>query len=386
MIHKKINVDIVQPKIAHYRLPLYYGLINNSKINLNVQASSNNNGSTFRALDSHFDINHPTLSLFGGRLKWQRGLKLVLAKHPGDVLIVCGDLHFLSTLLIIFRAKLRGVGVLWWTHHRSAGSRNWRVKIRLLIARLLSDCVLLYTNAGVKYLIEYGFDKDRLFACGNTIDNRESLNAAQAWSSEALLAFKKEIGLENQPIFLFSSVLRKKVQLDLLLKALADGQLKAKSWHLVIIGDGEMAEDYRALAKSLRIDHRITWVGALYDEEKLAPWFLSASYFVYPGSIGLSLLHAFSYGLPVITHNCASKHMPEFEALKPNINGITFREGSVIDLSDTLINALELSESVYHQMATEAWQTAHEDYSMESMVHNFTMAILACSVFSESNL
>lgn len=383
MTNHAIRVDIIQPRVAHYRLALYEGLKKDSRIDFQVQASQKIGENWSEAgLDEHFDLNHPARLLMSGRIVWQCGLRLVKAKGSGDVLVVCGDLHFLSTIPLILRAKRRGIGVLWWTHHRSAGAKNWRVKIRLLITRLLSDCVLCYTNEGVKYLAKNGFHADRLFASGNTIDNRESIKAAQSWSREAIAAFKKTNGIENLPVFLFSSVLRKKVQLDRLLEALSDARLQRKSWHLVVVGDGEMANTYKELACSLGINQRITWVGALYEEAKLAPWFLSASYFVYPGSIGLSLLHAFSYGLPVITHNRVQNHMPEFEAFKPDVNGVTYQEGSVEDLSAKLAEALERPHDEYEKMSKEAWETAHKEYSIETMVRSFTDAILGCSRLS----
>ena len=52
--------------------------------------------------------------------------------------------------------------------------------------------------------------------------------------------------------------------------------------------------DSRAAALDLVGD-----LGSIYDEIELAPWFLTADAFVYPENIGLSILHAFGYGLPV---------------------------------------------------------------------------------------
>ena len=60
----------------------------------------------------------------------------------------------------------------------------------------------------------------------------------------------------------------------------------------------------------------IRWLGALYEQEVMAPWFLSAKVFVYPGYIGLSIMHAMGYGLPVITHDNMDNQSPEVAALR----------------------------------------------------------------------
>lgn len=47
---------------------------------------------------------------------------------------------------------------------------------------------------------------------------------------------------------------------DVLLKSLS--QLKSQNWHWTHIGDGEEKEKLQSLAKSLKVDHKISWMGA----------------------------------------------------------------------------------------------------------------------------
>ena len=57
----------------------------------------------------------------------------------------------------------------------------------------------------------------------------------------------------------------------------------------------------QSIAEELDVEQYVRWLGSIYDEAQLAPWFLTADAFVYPGAIGLSVLHAMGYGLPVVT-------------------------------------------------------------------------------------
>ena len=46
--------------------------------------------------------------------------------------------------------------------------------------------------------------------------------------------------------------------------------------------------------------------------------------FVYPGGVGLSLIHAMAYGLPSIIHDDRWRHMPEIAAFQDGRTGRTF--------------------------------------------------------------
>ena len=58
--------------------------------------------------------------------------------------------------------------------------------------------------------------------------------------------------------------------------------------------------------------------------------------FLYPGYIGLSLVHALWYGLSVITHDNLLRHAPEFTVLKDKFNSINIKENNHDDLADKL--------------------------------------------------
>ncbi|RPH58577.1 MAG: glycosyltransferase, partial [Chloroflexi bacterium] len=66
---------------------------------------------------------------------------------------------------------------------------------------------------------------------------------------------------------------------------------------LIIVGDGPELDNLRELARSLY--PTAEFVGAKHGAE-LAPYFLAADLFALPGTGGLAVQEAMSYGLPVI--------------------------------------------------------------------------------------
>ncbi len=358
------KIRIFQPGVPEYRVAVFNGLGKRYGENIEVWASEGAGQDKSYPLQTiRYDYNHPLLKV--GSLCWQRGFSLCGLKR-GDAVVICGDVHQISSLWIAFMAKLRGIGVVWWGHHRTSTSTEIRIRIRLAIARRLSDVFLSYTKTGIKYLEERGFKHGCVFATGNTVDQEPILRAIQN--------VKIDDGVRaRQPYVLCCGVLREKMHLELLIKAMADARLA--NLNLVVIGDGVMKKSWQKLADDLGVGQRITWIQGTRDQEVMAPWFLGAKAFVYPGSIGLSILHSLAYGLPVITHGNADRQMPEFEAMEDGKNGLCFKEGDVEDLADKILSVFD-DDLRLAEMSRCAKETASH-YTMDAMIAHFAEAIEA---------
>jgi len=85
----------------------------------------------------------------------------------------------------------------------------------------------------------------------------------------------------------------------------------------------------------LGVEKHIEFLGPAYGSD-LQRFFALAHLFVYPGGIGLSMAHALSYGLPVITTDAMHEHGPEIELLKPGVNGDFFQDRNPHSLSNSI--------------------------------------------------
>ena len=364
------RIRIFQPIVPEYRVALFNGVGARYGERVEVWADEGSGqDKSYPLFQTHFNYSHQQKKL--GPFVWQRGLSLS-GLQKGDVIVVCGDVHQLSSLWIALKAKLFGIAVVWWGHHRTATSREWAVRIRLSVARRLCDVFLAYTRTGIAYLEKFGFRRDCVFATGNTIDQSPIKTAIAAWNLEKLKDFQEENGIVGKKMLLCCSVLRPKVKLELAIRALSSPRLSDVI--LAVIGDGSEKVAYQKLAEDLGDSERIKWVGATRDQMVMAPWFLSAAAFVYPGSIGLSILHSFSYGLPVLTHGNAAHQMPEFEVMEDGRTGLCFEEDNIDDLKEK-IAALLADDEGRLAMSQYCRKMALEKYSMEAMVENYCEAI-----------
>lgn len=364
---KDFRVRIFQPVVQEYRVALHEGLAERYGERIELWAAEKRNGDVSYPLHKmRCDYSHSFKRL--GPFQWQCGLSL-RGLSKGDVVVVCGDIHQLSSVCIAFMAKCRGIHVVWWGHHASALAKERNVRIRLVLARLLSDVMLCYTDEGIEYLVRHGVNRNRVFATGNTLDLEAVGNAISKWNGERVFKSGK--------ILLFCGVLRSKVRVDVLLRALQRICQNHQDLHCVIIGGGDQFEAWRKLACELKVDRYVTWVGELRGQDVLAPWFLSADLFVYPGRVGLSVIHAFSYGLPVILNDNISNHGPEYTVFKPGENGWSFRENDDGDLAEKIEMAMADPEA--KKKGAMGRQIVFANYSMTRMVERFAEAIEAAA-------
>lgn len=362
-MNKEFKIRIFQPIVPEYRVALFDGLGVRYGERIEVWASERlRNDVSFLLSKMRYDYTHPLKKI--GPFVWQKGLSLKNLRK-GDVVVVCGDIHQLSSMWIAFKAKLCGIKVVWWGHHISALANKMNVMIRLAVAKRLSDIYLCYTDAGIAYLEQRGFLPGRVFATGNTIDLLAVKRAISSWDGIRKFGDKKTL--------IFCGVLRDKVRVDVLLKALKILQSLRSDVHCVIIGAGDKLEEWKELSKNLGFGSDVTWAGEIRGQQNLAPWFLSSDLFVYPGRIGLSIIHAFSFGLPVVLNDNAENHGPEYDAFRPGVNGWSFRENDEADLARKIDEALKSPDLKDRGLAGKLYVS--KNYSMERMIERTAEAL-----------
>jgi glycosyltransferase involved in cell wall biosynthesis len=163
-----------------------------------------------------------------------------------------------------------------------------------------------------------------------------------------------------------------KSNLDLLIDALSRPNCAGVT--LDIIGDGDDKARLQARCAELNLDKRVTWHDGTVDEAKIAAVFNRCQLFVYPGAVGLSLIHALAYGLPVVVHDDRWKHGPEIAALDKGKNGHTFANGDPVALSEVIAGTLGKPADLT-RMSAAAIATTDESFNAADMADRFCDAI-----------
>jgi glycosyltransferase involved in cell wall biosynthesis len=376
---RPIRVIIQQPSLARYRVPIFRELARRPGIDLHVLY-----GQTPEIPNVAPDGFHATLVPFSriglprSVALWHKAQYSHARRDRADVLVLSWSSRFLSLVPALARARRNGVGTVLWGHGYSKAETGWRADTRRRIADM-GSCLLFYNRTAAQAYINAGASSpQRVFVALNSLDQSPIRAARDAWLSnpERLAAFQAQhqVGLHADQTILYVSRFHPANRVDLLIRAAAALAPEFPRLRVILIGKGQGESELRALADSLNVADRVRFLGAIYDEDSLAPWFLSSQVFCYPANIGLSILHAFGYGLPVVTSDRTEQQNPEIESLHHAQNGLTYTHDDPHALAATLRQLLT-DDALRQRLSAGAAATVETEFSLPRMVDGMVEAI-----------
>ena len=294
-----------------------------------------------------------------GYLCYQRGLRAWLEQCAPDALIVEANPRYLATPAAVRWMKRRGKAVIGWGLGAPATDgafSDLRQARRRAFLRPF-DAMLTYSRRGAEEYASLGFPAERIFIAPNAAAARPNRPAP----------FRRSEWRE-QPNVLFVGRLQARKRLDLLLQACAALPTELQP-HLVIVGDGPERSRLETLAQSLY--PTVVFTGEKHGDE-LAAYFCAADLFVLPGTGGLAVQEAMSYGLPVIMGQGDGTN----DSLVRTSNGWQIPPDDLTALTRTLVMALADSHHL-RRMGAESYRIVREEVNLEKMVEVFLQALEA---------
>lgn len=239
-------------------------------------------------------------------------------------------------LIICFFLKKE---VYVWMH----GIKSSKISRVILLVDRLYDCFLkgsfLYGNYSKKNMIRLNFEESKLHVIYNSLDYKKSCCIRNRKLINPYLSQFKN----SNPILLFIGRLTKVKKLDMLIDAYRLLKHNGIHTNVIFIGDGPERKNLESLIEEVDKSH-FWFTGSLYCEEQIAKYLYHADLCISPGNVGLTAIHALTYGLPVITNDCFDLQMPEFEAIERGVSGDFFKEGDIDDLVKKIENWLGVNK------------------------------------------
>lgn len=379
------RVTIQQPTLTKYRIPVFRHLAESSEFKVCVLYGRRPEWPN--ACPEGFEGEECRLRIFklgSQTFFWHQAQLRAVCGSRGDVALLTWNTRYLSLIPSLFLAKLTGTRTVLWGHGYSKAERRFGKWFRNKVGYLAS-ALLFYDERTLRSFLGDTRTNSRLFVAPNALDQAPIREASAAWSRTPtqLEDFQSENDLTGRDVILYCSRLDPNNRVDLLIEACAKFRRSNEAFLILIIGSGdEQTIRLQKLAKDHQIADRCRFLGAIYDEHKLAPWFLSAKVFCYPENIGLSILHAFGYGLPVVTSDSMTQQNPEVVALQDGENGLFYQHGNIDALADALSRILR-DCSLQKTMSLAAKKTVTEKYSLNNMVEGMRQSILGTSSRSD---
>ena len=294
---------------------------------------------------------------------WQRGLLAWLKQWDPQALIVEANSRYLSNRLAVIWMHRRRRPVIGWglgvpqpdvPSGWSGVLANLQARERASYYRSL-DGIIAYSQRGGDEYRELGIPPGRVFVAYNAV-------ALRPKSPPPL----RPTAFDGQPVVLFVGRLQARKRVVNLIRACATlpGELQPR---LVIVGDGPARDELLALAE--RVYPAAQFPGVQHGAA-LEASFAAADLFVLPGTGGLAVQQAMSFGLPVVV---AEGDGTQDDLVRP-VNGWRVRPGDLDDLTVTLRLALS-DPARLRSMGNESYRIVAEEANLETMVRVFLQAL-----------
>jgi glycosyltransferase involved in cell wall biosynthesis len=300
------------------------------------------------------------IHLFRGAfyLCYQRGLIDWLKNWNPDALIMEANARYLSTSSAVRWMRKQDKPVIGWglgapsplrpspKAGRGFGVRVWASFINQF------DAMIAYSQRGAEEYASLGFPREKIFVAHNSVSAPPASKPdRRPWTVDRFT-------------ILFVGRLQARKRIDSLLRACA--QLESHP-RLVIVGDGPERNNLESLAKE--IYPGAEFVGAKHGVE-LKPYFTEADLFVLPGTGGLAVQEAMSYGLPAIVAQGDGTQ----DDLVRRENGWQIPPDDFGTLLSTMKDALS-DIARLRKMGEESYRIVKEEINIEKMVETFVQAL-----------
>ncbi len=298
------------------------------------------------------------IHLFGGAfyLCYQQDFVNWLVEWNPDSLIVEANPRYLSTTSAVKWMHARGRKVIGWglgSPHLSGPLAGFRQTGRLSFLSQF-DALIAYSQRGADEYAALGFPREKIFAAYNSVSPAPAMFNAQ------------RLTLNIKPVILFVGRLQARKRVDYLLRACAEIESKPR---LVIVGDGPERAALESLARD--VYPAAEFAGARHGAE-IEPYFAEADLFVLPGTGGLAVQEAMSYGLPVIV----AKGDGTQDDLVRVGNGWQINPEEYGALVSTMQNALS-DMTRLRKMGGESYRIVSEEINIQKMAAVFVDALNA---------
>jgi len=357
-LSKLKNVLLLHPKLLFYKIPIYNKLSEYLKvrgINLIIWAiniEKQKESIIFDTIENH-KLNYRNFNNVIEENNITHVVNILSMSDPG----------YLFYFKTIFITKLLNKKYIFYGHGMNLEYKN------SLLHRSLYNCMYLFFDRIILYTpneiaLFWQINKKKISIAYNTLD-LEDRNAIIPKLS--ITKFKTNYKINHSILVLFSGRIQERKKLNLLIELFAEKEINSKAG-LVIVGPGMNTSDLKIINES----DNIYYLGPIYDKFEISQIFNASHIFCIPGHMGLGLIEAFFWGLPVLT-TTITHHAPEVYYLRNGYNG--FLQKNKNELKEK-INELIENPNLLNTISSNARKTYLNEASLDRLFSGFYNALV----------
>lgn len=380
MIYRDIKILILQRILPHYRA----GFFEKLKTDFPFLKILYGNPYQGESLKNHVNPDKNIFSFaeniyFGksGKIFISGIYKTLFQFKPEAVISVFNAGNLNLYILLILRVFLKFKLILWSFGYDPVRGYNpdnsFTDKLRLYLSNR-ADAVIFYWEEGKKEAEKYSVKSEHFFVAPNTLDTDRQIEIKKMLDLRGKNSIKDELCVKEKFHFVYIGRFLKDKQIDFLIKAFAEIELRYENVRLTLIGDGPEYANLKKLCTELELK-KVFFMGEILEEESTGKWIYISDAFLIPGRLGLSVVHSFCFGTPVISqHKESYFHGEGVGYIKDGINGYLTVDGNVNDFAEKIIRLISDSE---HSalLRKNSLKTIEEECSVGKMKKGFRDAI-----------
>ncbi len=355
-----MKIAILQPRVPHYRTEFFNKIREKKEIEIYTYINEDKSKKLGFKIDN-IGVNHVKNFFKKGLLAYS--IKPFIKKDINCLVLMLHIGHVTSWILLLTKFLHKKKIILWGQgisvkrYLKEEKSLDWKMK---LMAKL-SDGLWLYTEKE-RQLWAKVLPNKPMIALGNTISGIDDILKYHISEDKSIV--KSRYDIKEDIILLFCARFESNYRrTDLLEETIK--RVDNKKYGFVIIGDGKNKPDFSKY-------NNVHDFGAIYDTNIKQELFSISDIYFQPGWVGLSIVEAMGYGLPIFTFRRSeeTKQCVEYSYIKEHENGIIF---DTIEDCTTTIETIDIKK--IKEMGVKAKELVANNLTTEKMANNALILI-----------
>lgn len=296
----------------------------------------------------------------------------VLKKYKPEIIISEFAIGYMTFWLLFLLKPFYKYKLVAWTHGIKNNEidkpfKSIKSRIALFIYKK-ADGILLYSEFRKKIIEKRVREKEKIFVAANTLDTNELTEIYNGLKQQSKEVVKKRLNFKSEYNLIYSGRLLPSKRIDLILEAF---KIVKKNTNIALhfIGEGPELKLINQYQKE--VDDIYTY-GGIYDNKITGDYLYASDMFIMPGYIGLSIVHGFCFGLPMVTCRATEEgpfHSPEIEYLKDKQNGLLC-ESTAESIAERIKIVID-DKKLLNKMSENALHTVVTECSLDKMMEGF---------------
>ena len=292
--------------------------------------------------------------------KWHQGTSSLFCGY--STYLLTGQIDYVANWMLIVYAKLTRKKLYCWTH--GVSKAEMQKPLSRLVFRLFfksMDGILMYNRHRFSLMQQLGIDVKKLHVIHNSLDTDVQTLLYQTLTHTDI--YTRHFG-NHLPTIIYIGRLQARKKLGLLIEALHRVNTPTPRVNLCIVGATTDDHSTEQLVQQLGLTTSVWFYGACYDEQLNARLLYNAAVCVCPAAVGLTAIHALSYGTPVVSNDDFDTQMPEFEAIEEGVTGSFYTADDPQSLADAIVRWTSLSADARRQTRAAARHMVESQWSV----------------------